>query len=177
MERVSTQVQNGFFVAITDRLMRDKEFLIQTAEACNSAYYSVTGKSPALLFSNSERAVLLLADEKEIVTTNGIRKLAANTAGFFAVQEAVFAFADENKCDPIDVLENIACDDTDPKILNSAMRYAHATWLTSNAHRNGVAREIVKPFGELTDDEKKLDEVQIKTCAKMWLAAIKQNLN
>lgn len=176
MERL-VNVQKVLFIALTDSLMRDKEFLIQTAETCNFAYYKATSQPQTPLFSDIERAVLLLGDSKEVITTKGIKKLATNTAGFFAVQEAVFEFANENNCEPIDVLENIVGEDSDPKILSKAMRYAHATWLTSNAHRNGTTRAIVKPFDQLTEEEKSFDKVQIKTSAQMWLEAIKQNLN
>ncbi len=175
MER-AIHVPNKLFTALTDSLMSDKEFLIQTAEACNFAYYEATSQPQIPLFSDTERDVLLVGDPEEVISTKGIKKLATNTAGFFAVQEAVFEFANENKCEPVDVLENIAGEDSDLKILNKAMRYAHATWLTSNAHRNGTTRAIVKPFDRLSEEEKSFDKVQIKTAAKMWLAAIKKNL-
>lgn len=174
MERVI--LTDNLTFAIVDKLIRNKTFLIHTAEACNSAYLNSTCSQQSPLFSYVERELLLKEDNYPIRTSNGMKKLATNLAGFYAMQEAVFAFSNENRCDPLDVIKNIASDTPDTKILNLAQRFAHATWLTSNSHRSGFTRKMVMPYDMLSDNDKFLDTVQIVTSAKILLSAINDEL-
>lgn len=157
----------------TSELMKDMNFLIKVAEACNSSYYRNTGQEEQSLFDEQQKKSLLgISGQEKGIDPKTIESLAMNTAGFFAIQEAVFLISKKENVDPLVLLKEMVEDNMSEEQIDIAMRFAHATWLTGNAFRGRFERPVVKAFDDLPQDEKDKDYHQIIAAAKVWKEAI-----
>lgn len=172
MERVTVTKEE--LTKKTGSLMRDMNFLVEVAEACDRAYYEGQGIEPKPLFTQEERDSLVVrVDGSNSENPEAHSKLATNLPGFYALQEATFFLAETLLKEPTEILENIISEDPDEIVIDTAMRFAHATWLTGTGFRNRMTRDNVMPFDLLPEEEKQKDKDQIVAAAKVWL----DNLN
>jgi hypothetical protein len=175
-----------------DEVIRDKKFLVEVADACDRAYREEARKHSEArgevaadwmtqeLFSAQEREVLLHgrpenSPEVAAVYDKAQKKLATNTAGFYAIQDALGLLHSLHQEDPFIADETLTAVDGDkasPQLMDIFARFAHATWAAGQPFKDRETRPVMQPFDLLSEDEKAKDFVQIHTAAHVLRSRI-----
>jgi hypothetical protein len=103
-------------------------------------------------------------------------KIAANLAGFYAVECAVGVLCDQTKDKPTALLEKISEGKTDTGTVLLLNRFANATWKAGQPFQgiDKISRPVFRSAGFLPADEIKKDYKQVKAAAAKLLLSLQE---
>lgn len=174
---------NAEFGARVGELMRDKQFLVDTAFTCDKAYRdaaiasSVASGTPVEdylkqpLFSDYEKATLLAGDTEKPGFAEAQRKLAMGIAPVYAVIDGVGLLARDGRTQH-EVLNAVAQGTMGEDDANVLSRFAHTAWAAGQPFRGRETRPVMQPFDTLPPQEQMKDVVQVQAAANALAAKI-----
>ena len=150
-----------------DSLLRDTAFALYMAKSLDSAYYAGIGEvAPEFLTTDENTAVISKPLKEE--------KIAINLAGFYALECGVGLLCSQTNQTPVEWLHKIKNGTADPNAVLLLNRLANATWKAGQPFRGlgRITRYNFTVAGLLSDDEVKMDSVQIANAAAKLLTSM-----
>lgn len=162
-QKIQTQLE------AIDSLLRDKDFALSLAKLQDTAYYTGIGEPvPPFLNAEEENRVVDKRQQDE--------KIAANLAGFYAVECGLGVLCDQNKEKPTALLEKISLGKADTATVLLLNRFANATWKAGQPFKglDKITRPAFRSASFLPADEIKKDYEQVKAAAAKLLSSLQE---
>ena len=150
-----------------DSLLRDGVFMRSMAENLDASYYQGIGETPPPFLSPEEERGTILKPAKD-------EKIATNLAGFYALECGVDMLCTNTGETPVALLEKIVGNSIDSSQKLLLNRFANATWKAGQPFRgvDRITRPTFTGAHQLSQEEIKKDEVQVRNAAKKLLLAL-----
>ncbi|MES2894060.1 MAG: hypothetical protein V4725_18715 [Bacteroidota bacterium] len=162
-----TTMTNKQELDIIDSLLKDGAFMRSMAETLDAGYYKgIKQDPPPFLSPEEERGTIVKPVRDE--------KIATNLAGFYALECGVSMVSVRTGEKPLSVVEKVMNNEVDSADKLLFNRFANATWKAGQPFRglDRISRETFMGAHNLSNEEVKKDEVQVRNAARKLLLAL-----